>query len=49
MCNPSYVPIPSHLGLKNLEFSGYNKILPDVAHFEIYFANFGAFWPLEGQ
>jgi hypothetical protein len=26
MCNPScYVPIPSHLGLNNLDFSGYNK------------------------
>jgi hypothetical protein len=27
LCSPHcYVPIPSHLGLNNLDFSGYNKI-----------------------
>ena len=34
-------------GLKHLNFIGYKKIYPDVAHFQAYFANFGAFWPFE--
>jgi hypothetical protein len=28
-------------------FLGYKKIYPDIAHFQAYFANFGAFWPFE--
>jgi hypothetical protein len=50
MNSPSfYEPISIHLGLNNLDFSGYNKIQPAFANFEIHFANFWAFWPLEGQ
>jgi hypothetical protein len=30
-----------------LNYSGYNKIKPDIAHFEAHFVNFGAFWPFE--
>jgi hypothetical protein len=44
-----HLPIPTQLGLNNLDFSGYNKIWPDIAHFEVHFANFGAFWPFQGQ
>ena len=35
-------------GLNNLDFSGYNKIKPYVAHFEAHYANLGAFWPFQG-
>jgi hypothetical protein len=44
MYSPScYLPIPTQLGSNNLDFNGYNKIRPDIAHFEANFANFGAF------
>jgi len=44
MCSPSwYLPIACHLGLNHLDFCGYNKMYPDIAHFEAYFANLGAF------
>jgi hypothetical protein len=28
-------------GLSHLDFSGYNKIYPDIVHFEAHFANLG--------
>jgi hypothetical protein len=31
----------------NQIFSGYNKIQPDVAHFEARFDNLGAFYPFQ--
>jgi hypothetical protein len=31
-------------GLKHLDFNGYNKIQPDIAHFETHLASFGTFW-----
>ena len=44
MCSPScYSSIPCHIGLNNLNLSGYKKIQPDIAHFEAHFANLGAF------
>ena len=47
MCNPNcYSSILCHLGLNNLDFSGYtyNKIELDIAHFEACPPNLGAFW-----
>jgi hypothetical protein len=50
MYSPSfYLPIPTQLGLNNLDLSGYKKIWPDIAHFEGDFSNFGAFWPFKCQ
>ena len=50
MRRPScYLPIPSHLGLNNLDFSDYTKILPDVAHLEAHFANLGLFGLLKAN
>jgi hypothetical protein len=48
MYSSGYGSIPSHLGLNNLDFSGYNKILPDIAHFEAGSAHLGALWHFEG-
>jgi hypothetical protein len=38
-----YLSIPSHLGLNDLDFSGFNKMKNDIALFAAHFANFGAF------
>ena len=57
MCSPSYVPDPSHLGLKNFDFSGYNKIysltlpilrliLPVWGHYGFWLMAFGR--PMRG-
>ena len=44
ICIPNFcIPIPSHLNLNNLDFSGYNNIQSEVAHFKTHFANFGDF------
>jgi hypothetical protein len=40
----SFSPSKTFQGLKCLDFSGYNKIYPVVAHLE---ANFGDFWPFQ--
>jgi hypothetical protein len=42
-----FLPIPCHVGINNLDFSGHNKIQADIAHFEAHLTNFGAFEPLE--
>jgi hypothetical protein len=37
-----------HLSLNGLDFSGYDKILADIAHFEAHSADLGPFWCFEG-
>jgi hypothetical protein len=50
MCSPGcYLSIPSHLGLNDLDLSGFNKIRHDIALFEVHFANFGTFCPLKAN
>jgi hypothetical protein len=34
-------------GLNHLDFSGDNKIKPDIDYFEACFANFEIFWPFK--
>jgi hypothetical protein len=45
---PHQNPLGDKQGLNNLDFSGYNKICPDIAHFEAGSANLGALRHFEG-